>query len=85
MAINLQEASTIPNWLDKKRKFSCHVIIIKTKCTEQRKNIKSCKVNQGSEFIVVIPKQVIKNGEEFLMKKNEEVRYSRANIEFSDI
>lgn len=43
------------------------------------------KVNQGSEFIVVIPKQVIKNGEEFLMKKNEEVRYSRANIEFSDI
>lgn len=43
------------------------------------------KVNQGSEFILVIPKQVIKNGEEFLMKKNEEVRYSRANIEFSDI
>ena len=43
------------------------------------------KVNQGSEFIVVIPKQVLKNGEEFLMKKNEEVRYRRANIEFSDI
>lgn len=43
------------------------------------------KVNQGSEFIVVIPKQILKNGEEFLMTKNEEVRYSRANIEFSDI
>lgn len=43
------------------------------------------KVNQGSEFIVVIPKQILKNGEEFFMKKNEEVRYSRANIEFSDI
>ena len=43
------------------------------------------KVNQGSEFIVVIPKQVLKNDEEFLMKKNEEVRYSRSNIEFSDI
>ena len=43
------------------------------------------KVNQGSEFIVVIPKQVLKNDEEFSMKKNEEVRYSRSNIEFSDI
>lgn len=43
------------------------------------------KTNQGSEFIVVIPKQVVNNDEEFVLKKNEEVRYSRVNIEFSDI
>ena len=42
------------------------------------------KVNQGSEFVVDIPKQIIKNGEEIILK-NEEVRYGRANIEFSDI
>ena len=42
------------------------------------------KVNQGSEFIVIIPKKVLKKSEEFILK-NEEVRYSRANIEFSDI
>ncbi|MCC3869274.1 PAS domain-containing sensor histidine kinase [Terrisporobacter mayombei] len=43
------------------------------------------KVNQGSEFMVVIPKQLLNSGEEFILQKNEEVRYSRANIEFSDI
>ena len=43
------------------------------------------KVNQGSEFIVVIPKELLNNGEELIIQKNEEVRYSRANIEFSDI
>lgn len=43
------------------------------------------KVNQGSEFIVVIPKRLLNNGEEFVLQKNEEVRYSRVNIEFSDI
>lgn len=43
------------------------------------------KVNQGSEFIVIIPKQVVKNGKKILVKKNEELRYSRANIEFSVI
>ncbi|MPN29729.1 Sensor histidine kinase RcsC [bioreactor metagenome] len=43
------------------------------------------KINQGSEFIVVIPKRLLNNGEEFILQKNEEVRYSRANIEFSDI
>lgn len=42
-------------------------------------------INQGSEFIVVIPKRLLNNGEEFILQKNEEVRYSRANIEFSDI
>lgn len=42
------------------------------------------KVNQGSEFIVIIPKKELKKSEEFILK-NEEVRYSRANIEFSDI
>ena len=43
------------------------------------------KVGQGSEFIVVIPKELLNNGEELIIQKNEEVRYSRANIEFSDI
>lgn len=42
------------------------------------------KINQGSEFIVVIPKRVLKNCEEIILK-NEEVRYNRANIEFSGI
>lgn len=43
------------------------------------------KVNQGSEFIVVIPKQVIRNGEEFTFSQNEDIRYNRVNLEFSDI
>lgn len=42
------------------------------------------KVNQGSEFVVDIPKQMTKNGEKIILR-NEEVRYGRANIEFSDI
>lgn len=43
------------------------------------------KVNEGSEFIVVIPKEVLENEEEFVFKKDEELRYNRVNIEFSDI
>ncbi|WP_343344633.1 PAS domain-containing sensor histidine kinase [Terrisporobacter petrolearius] len=43
------------------------------------------EVNQGSEFIVVIPRESLNNGEELIIQKKEEVRYSRANIEFSDI
>ena len=43
------------------------------------------EVNQGSEFIVVIPRELLSNGEELIIQKKEEVRYSRANIEFSDI
>ncbi|WP_270304297.1 PAS domain-containing sensor histidine kinase, partial [Terrisporobacter petrolearius] len=43
------------------------------------------EVNQGSEFIVVIPRELLNNGEELIIQKKEEVRYSRANIEFSDI
>ncbi len=42
------------------------------------------EVNQGSEFIVDIPKQVLKNTEEFILK-NEETRYGKVNVEFSDI
>lgn len=42
------------------------------------------EVNQGSEFIVDIPKQVLKNSEEFILK-NEETRYSKVNVEISDI
>lgn len=42
------------------------------------------EVNQGSEFIVDIPKQVLKNAEEFILK-NEETRYSKVNVEISDI
>ena len=42
------------------------------------------KVNEGTEFVVSIPKKVTKNTEEFILK-NEEVRYNRINIEFSDI
>lgn len=43
------------------------------------------EVNQGSEFIVVIPRELLNNGEELIIQKKEEVRYNRANIEFSDI
>ncbi|MEW9078651.1 sensor histidine kinase [Terrisporobacter glycolicus] len=43
------------------------------------------EVNQGSEFIVVIPRELLNNGKELIVQKKEEVRYSRANIEFSDI
>lgn len=43
------------------------------------------EVNQGSEFIVVIPRELLNNGKELIIQKKEEVRYSRANIEFSDI
>ncbi|UPA30091.1 PAS domain-containing sensor histidine kinase [Terrisporobacter glycolicus] len=43
------------------------------------------EVNQGSEFIVVIPRELLNNGDELIIQKKEEVRYSRANIEFSDI
>ncbi|WP_419726297.1 PAS domain-containing sensor histidine kinase [Terrisporobacter petrolearius] len=43
------------------------------------------EVNQGSEFVVVIPRELLNNGEELIIQKKEEVRYSRANIEFSDI
>lgn len=43
------------------------------------------EVNQGSEFIVVIPRESLNNGEELIIQKKEEVRFSRANIEFSDI
>lgn len=43
------------------------------------------EVNQGSEFIVVIPRKLLNNGKELIVQKKEEVRYSRANIEFSDI
>ena len=42
------------------------------------------KVNEGSEFIVSIPKKVLDNGSEFLIK-NEENRCYSTNIEFSDI
>jgi len=43
------------------------------------------EVNQGSEFVVVIPRELLNNGEELIIQKKEEVRYSRVNIEFSDI
>lgn len=48
-------------------------------------NIKvNSKINEGTEFIVSIPKKVAKNSEEFILK-NEDVKYNRINIEFSDI
>lgn len=40
-------------------------------------------VNQGSEFIVTIPKEIIDVKEEFIIK-NSESRYVKASIEFSD-
>lgn len=43
------------------------------------------KLNEGSEFIVSIPKQVIRSSEEFSLSKNEEIRYNRINVEFSDV
>lgn len=43
------------------------------------------KINQGSEFVVSIPKQVIRSSEKFTFSKNEEIRYSKVNVEFSDI
>lgn len=42
------------------------------------------KVNEGTEFIVSIPKKFGEATEEFMLT-NEEVRYNRINIEFSDI
>lgn len=42
------------------------------------------KVNEGSEFIVSIPKKVLDNEKEFVIK-NEENRCYSTNIEFSDI
>lgn len=42
------------------------------------------KVNEGTEFIVSIPKRIATSTEEFILK-NEEVRCNRINIEFSDI
>ena len=42
------------------------------------------KVNEGTEFIVTIPKKLGETTEEFMLT-NEEVRYNRINIEFSDI
>jgi hypothetical protein len=43
MDIKLQEAYRTPNKWHQKRKSSRHIIIKNNKCTEQRKNIKSCK------------------------------------------
>jgi hypothetical protein len=43
MPINIKEAYKIPNRLDQKSNSSCHIIVKNTKCTKQRKNIKSSK------------------------------------------
>ena len=42
------------------------------------------KVNEGSKFIVTIPKKVLENGEELVIDEKEKAN-RKVNIEFSDI
>ena len=50
MAINIQEAYRTPNRLDQKEKILPPYNTQNTKCTEQRKNIKSCNGKRPSNI-----------------------------------
>jgi hypothetical protein len=60
MAINIQEVYRIPNRLDQKRKYSCHIIVKTLNAQNKGKNIKSCKgvkqvIYKGIPLIIISP------------------------------
>ena len=66
--------------------------LVKSLVTLHGGNIKvESKVNEGSKFIVTIPKKVLENGAHYYKpvafdaKKGEEKANRKVNIEFSDI
>lgn len=70
---------------NKKQGSGIGLYLVKSLLTLHNGNIKvNSEVNKGSEFIVTIPKKKVYNGEE-LDLKDEEIRYNRINLEFSDI
>ena len=59
--------------------------LVKSLVTLHGGNIKvESKVNEGSKFIVTIPKKVLENGEELVIGEKEKAN-RKVNIEFSDI
>ena len=59
--------------------------LVKSLVTLHGGNIKvESKVNEGSKFIVTIPKKVLENGEELVIGEKEKAN-RKASIEFSDI
>lgn len=59
--------------------------LVKSLVTLHGGNIKvESKVNEGSKFIVTIPKKILKNGEELVIDEKEKAN-RKVNIEFSDI
>lgn len=59
--------------------------LVKSLVTLHGGNIKvESKVNEGSKFIVTIPKKVLENGEELVIDEKEKAN-RKVNIEFSDI
>ena len=59
--------------------------LVKSLVTLHGGNIKvESKVNEGSKFIVTIPKKVLENGEELVIDEKEKAN-RKASIEFSDI
>ena len=59
--------------------------LVKSLVTLHGGNIKvESKVNEGSKFIITIPKKVLENGEELVIDEKEKAK-RKASIEFSDI
>ena len=59
--------------------------LVKSLVTLHGGNIKvESKVNEGSNFIITIPKKILKNGEELVIDEKEKAN-RKVNIEFSDI
>ena len=59
--------------------------LVKSLVTLHGGNIKvESKVNEGSNFIITIPKKVLENGEELVIDEKEKAN-RKASIEFSDI
>ena len=59
--------------------------LVKSLVTLHGGNIKvESKVNEGSNFIITIPKKILKNGEELVIDEKEKAN-RKASIEFSDI
>ena len=59
--------------------------LVKSLVTLHGGNIKvESKVNEGSKFIITIPKKVLENGEELVIDEKEKAN-RKVNIEFSDI
>ena len=59
--------------------------LVKSLVTLHGGNIKvESKVNEGSKFIITIPKKVLENGEELVIDEKEKAN-RKASIEFSDI